>query len=51
MGPLLAQLAQFFSRVERFGADIARRQRLAAVLCGLLVLFVRVAELPPSAGP
>jgi hypothetical protein len=46
MGPLLAQLAQFFSRVERFGADIARRQRLAAVLCGLLVLFVRAAELP-----
>ena len=46
MGSLLAQLAQSFSSLERFGTNIARRQRLAAVLCGLLVLFVRAAELP-----
>src|ERR1017187_3199829 len=46
MGSLLAQLAQSFSSLERFGTNIARRQRLAAVLCGLLVLLVRAAELP-----
>jgi hypothetical protein len=45
MGSLLAQLAQSFSSLERFGTNIARRQRLAAVLCGLLVLLVRTAEL------
>jgi hypothetical protein len=46
MAPLLAQLAQSFSSVERFGTNIARRRRLAAILCGLLVLLVRAAELP-----
>ena len=46
MAPLLAQLAQSFSSVERFGTNIARRRRLAAILCGLLVLLVRAAEIP-----
>jgi len=46
MASLLAQLAQSFSGVERFGTSIARRRRLAAVVCGLLVLLVRAAELP-----
>ena len=46
MASLLTRLAKSFSRVERFGTSIARRRRLAAVLCGLLVLFVRAAELP-----
>jgi hypothetical protein len=46
MGWFLAQVGQISSRVERAGTDIARRQRLAAVLCGLLILFVRAAELP-----
>jgi hypothetical protein len=46
MASLLTRLAKSLSRVERFGTSIGRRRRLAAVLCGLLVLFVRAAELP-----
>src|ERR1039457_3647146 len=38
--------AGFFAAIERFGANWARRQPLAAVTCGMLVLLVRAAELP-----
>ena len=38
--------ALVFAFAERFGASIARRQRLAVAICGLLVVAVRLVELP-----
>ncbi|MGA3018404.1 MAG: hypothetical protein ABSF62_14890 [Bryobacteraceae bacterium] len=40
------RIASFFAAIERFGANWARRQPLAALTCGILVLLVRSAELP-----
>jgi len=43
---ILDLLDKWFVAVERVGSSIARRKRLAVAICGLLVLVVRVAELP-----
>jgi hypothetical protein len=43
---ILDRIDHWFAAVERFGGSIARRQRLAVAICGLLVLLVRLAELP-----
>jgi hypothetical protein len=51
MNRFFAAMKRLFAAVEDFGASWARRQRLAALTCGLLVLLVRAAELPRLAPP
>jgi hypothetical protein len=48
---ILTQIDNWFTLVERHGRSIARRKGLAVAICGLLVLFVRLAELPQLPAP
>ena len=43
---ILDRIDQWFAAVERFGGSLARSKRLAVAICGLLVLLVRLVELP-----
>ncbi len=43
---ILDLVEKCFAAAERFGCSIARRKSLAVAICGLLVLVVRLAELP-----